>query len=145
TAIENSMLGAAHSAGNPLTAHFNLVHGQAVGLMLPHVVRYNAADPAALRAYADLASTPEIASVDDGLEPACGAVVIRLEQLLNRAGFPRSLAECGVPRSMIPTLAREAAQQWTAGFNPRKTEVDDFVGLYEAAFEPRREGVNRPI
>ena len=31
TAIENSMLGAAHSAANPLTAHYNVVHGQAVG------------------------------------------------------------------------------------------------------------------
>src|SRR5216117_2008671 len=41
TAIENSMLGAAHSAANPLTAHFNLIHGHAVGVMLPHVVRFN--------------------------------------------------------------------------------------------------------
>jgi len=41
-AIENSMLGAAHAAANPLTAHFGIVHGQAVGLMLPHVIRFNA-------------------------------------------------------------------------------------------------------
>ncbi len=41
-AIENSMLGAAHAAANPLTARFGLVHGTAVGLMLPHVVRFNA-------------------------------------------------------------------------------------------------------
>jgi len=34
TAIENSMLGAAHSAANPLTAHYGIVHGQAVGMML---------------------------------------------------------------------------------------------------------------
>ena len=45
TAIENSMLGAAHSAANPLTAHFNVVHGVAVGVMLPHVVRFNARSP----------------------------------------------------------------------------------------------------
>ena len=76
----------------------------------------------------------------DGLEPACDALVSRLEQLLNRAGFPRSLAECGVPRSMVPTLAHEAAQQWTAGINPRKTEVNDFVRLYAAAFGPRPDG-----
>src|SRR5258706_13505935 len=38
-AIENSMLGAAHAAANPLTAHFGIVHGQAVGLILPHVSR----------------------------------------------------------------------------------------------------------
>src|SRR5208283_609997 len=33
-AIENSMLGAAHAAANPLTARYSVVHGQAVGLML---------------------------------------------------------------------------------------------------------------
>jgi alcohol dehydrogenase len=44
-AIEQSMLGAAHSAANPLTAHCGVIHGVAVGLMLPHVVRFNAADP----------------------------------------------------------------------------------------------------
>ncbi len=47
TAIENSMLGAAHSAANPLTAHFGVAHGMAVGMMLPHVVRFNARDPKA--------------------------------------------------------------------------------------------------
>lgn len=137
TAIENSMLGAAHSAANPLTAHFNVIHGQAVGMMLPAVVRFNAADPAALRGYAELASAPEIACVSDGLPSACDALVARLNVLLNKAGMPRSLADCGVQRSMIPMLAQEAAQQWTAGFNPRKVSAEDFVRLYEAAFEPR--------
>ncbi len=42
-AIENSMLGAAHGLANPLTAHYGIPHGQAVGLMLPHVIRFNAA------------------------------------------------------------------------------------------------------
>ena len=139
-AIENSMLGAAHAAANPLTAHFGIAHGHAVGLMLPHVVRFNSADPAALRAYAELASGPEIACVSEGLEKACDALVARLELLLNRGGMPRSLAECGVPRSAIPMLAAEAAKQWTANFNPRKVEVTDFVALYEAAFEPRGAG-----
>jgi alcohol dehydrogenase len=140
TAIENSMLGAAHSAANPLTAHFNIIHGQAVGMMLPHVVRFNSAEPAALRAYAELASAPEIACVSEGLETARDALVARLEALLNQAGMPRSLADCGVPRSMIPTLAQEAAQQWTAGFNPRRVGAEDFVRLYDAAFEPRGDG-----
>ncbi len=43
-AIENSMLGATHGLANPLTAHYGIPHGQAVGLMLPHVIRFNAAE-----------------------------------------------------------------------------------------------------
>ncbi|MHB8521625.1 MAG: iron-containing alcohol dehydrogenase [Limisphaerales bacterium] len=139
-AIENSMLGAVHSAANPLTAHYGIVHGQAVGIMLPHVVRFNAQDPAARRAYAELASAPEIACVSEGLEVALDALVARLESLLNIAGMPRSLAECGVKPTMIPTLAAEAAGQWTAAFNPRKTNVESFIELYESACEPRGDG-----
>lgn len=140
TAIENSMLGAAHAAANPLTAHYGVVHGVAVGVMLPHVVRFNGQDAVARHAYAELASAPEIACVSDGHEPALDALVARLESLLNLAQMPRSLAECGVKRSKIKVLAAEAAKQWTAGFNPRAVGEADFVALYEAAFEPRGDG-----
>ena len=140
TAIENSMLGAAHSAANPLTAHFGVVHGQAVGLMLPHVVRFNAADPATRRAYAELASAPEIACVSEGEDLAVDALIARLNKLLNLAGMPRSLADCGVKHELIPTLSEEASKQWTATFNPRKIGLPDFVRLYETAFEPRSNG-----
>jgi alcohol dehydrogenase len=137
-AIENSMLGAAHAAANPLTAHFGVVHGQAVGMMLPHVVRFNGKDPAALKAYAELASAPEIACVSDGLDEALEALVHWLEVLLNLAEMPRSLADCDVDRAMIPIMAQEAAKQWTATFNPRPVTAADFADLYEAAFQTRR-------
>ena len=136
-AIENSMLGAAHSAANPLTAHYGIPHGQAVGMMLPEVVRFNGKDPQALKAYAQLASAPEIAFVSDGLEEALDALIQHLELLLDMAQMPSSLADCGVQRAMIPTLAAEAARQWTASFNPRHVTAEDFARLFEAAFEPR--------
>jgi alcohol dehydrogenase len=127
-AIENSMLGAAHAAANPLTARFHLAHGQAVGLMLPAVIRFNAADPPTARLYGELSRLDA---------PALAA---KVEWLLNRAGLPRSLADCAVASSSIPRLADEAARQWTAGFNPRPVEEKDFVQLYEAAFQPRGAG-----
>lgn len=121
-AIENSMLGAAHSAANPLTARFNLVHGRAVGLMLPHIVRFNAQDAAVAAHYAEI-------------EPG-GADVIcaRLDEVLRIAGLPRTLREAGVPADALPSLAEAAVQEWTARFNPRDVVAADFVRLYEAAY-----------
>ena len=142
-AIENSMLGAAHAAANPLAAHFDVVHGQAVGVMLPHVVRFNAQEPAARRAYAELASALEIACMSDGEGAAVEALVARLDALLNEAGMARSLADCGAKRTQIKTLATEAAAQWTAGFNPRTVGAKDFVEFYKSAFEPRGHGDGR--
>ncbi len=139
-AIENSMLGAAHAAANPLTAQYGLPHGQAVGMLLPAVVRFNGVAPAARQAYAELASAPEIACVSDGLEAALAALVARLEALLNLAGLPRSLADCGVEPALVPELAAEAAKQWTAHFNPRPLSAADFAALYTAALTPRGDG-----
>jgi alcohol dehydrogenase len=127
-AIENSMLGAAHAAANPLTAHFRIVHGQAVGLMLPWVVRFNAENSDTARLY-------------EALHPGGMARLIsRLDWLLNLAGMPRSLGECGVKSSSISGLAAEAARQWTAGFNPRPVAETDFVRLYQQAFQSRGDG-----
>lgn len=137
TAIENSMLGAAHSVANPLTAHYDIVHGLAVGMMLPHVIRFNAENPTARRAYAELASAPELACVSQGEDYATEVLVRHIESLLDLAQFPRSLAECGLKESDIPTLAEEAASQWTAKFNPRPIAAADFRALYTAALEMR--------
>lgn len=133
TAIENSMLGAAHSAANPLTAHFDIVHGQAVGMMLPHVIRYNATNETERRAYAELASALELACVSDGIDEAVDALIAEMESLLDLAKMPSSLSDCGVQSKDVSMLAAEAAKQWTAQFNPRPIAEADFRELYEAA------------
>jgi alcohol dehydrogenase len=127
-AIENSMLGAAHAAANPLTARFGIPHGQAVGLMLPGVVRANAEDQDTAVLYKTLGA----GSIDH--------LVARLDGLLNLAGIPRSLAECNVKEAAISTMAAEAAQQWTAAYNPRTLTAADFARLYESAFQTRGAG-----
>jgi alcohol dehydrogenase len=127
-AIEHSMLGAAHSLANPLTAAHGVVHGQAVGVMLPHVVRFNG--PACGRAYADLLDDVAIAAAP----PDAGATLADwLTGLLAAARMKTSLAACGVGAPNIPALAAEAARQWTAGFNPRPVTAADLAALYEAA------------
>lgn len=137
TAIENSMLGAAHAAANPLTAHYGIVHGEAVGIMLPGVVRFNAGEAWVQRAYAELASASEIACVSDGPELAVDSLVSQLEALLDEAQIARSLADLGVPQDAVARLSQEAAQQWTARFNPRPIGPADFAALYAGAFQAR--------
>ena len=132
TAIEHSMLGAAHSAANPLTAHYNVVHGQAVGMMLPHVVRFNAVDETIADGYAALVKDTAVASSNGTL--SAEALAQAMEALLDSANLPRALAQCGVEEAQLETLSGEAAQQWTASFNPRDITAADFTGLYQKAF-----------
>ena len=44
-----------------------------------------------------------------------------------------SLASAGIPAADVETLAAAAAEQWTAGFNPRRVTPTDLARLYEAA------------
>jgi len=132
-AIENSMLGAAHSAANPLTAHFGTPHGKAVGLMLPHIVRFNAVDPDAARTYAELAVTAGISSPAEPASVAAENLAAHLERLLDLAGLPRTLKDCGAHNGDIAKLANEASSQWTAQFNPRAVAIADFEQLYARA------------
>jgi alcohol dehydrogenase len=127
-AIENAMLGAAHALANPLTAAHHVVHGQAVGLMLPHVVRFNAASCGS--AYADLLHD---VGIDAAPEAAGDELAAWLSRLLAAANLRTSLSDLGIPAPDGPALAATAATQWTGGFNPRPVGIDDFARLYEAA------------
>lgn len=137
-AIENSMLGAAHSAANPLSAHYDVVHGQGVATMLPLVTAFNGQDPSVRELYKALAVHGELASLDDSSEQALDKLLAQLNQVLELAQFSESLAQQGLNEKDIPTLAKEAEGQWTAQFNPREIKAADFEQLYRQALIGRK-------
>lgn len=130
SAIENSMLGAAHACANPLTARYDITHGIAVALMLPHVVRFNA--PVAGCHYQELMTASGLANGSP--ESSSENLSLRLAGFGTRAGLPQGLRDFQVEPEAFPELALQASKQWTGTFNPRKLGVDDLVGLYESAY-----------
>lgn len=118
TAIENSMLGAAHATANPLTARFDIPHGHAVSLMLPHVIRLNSRNP-------------EAAAIYETFSSYLG------KPLLDWVGETMALA--GLPHlsldtAAIPELVEDATQQWTGRFNPVPLDPKSITALYQGAF-----------
>ncbi len=128
-AIENSMLGACHACANPLTAHYGLTHGIAIGILLPHVIRFNA--PVVGRLYGDLAHEGRLLNGDWSV--ASESLAGQVTELMSLAGLPRTLSACGVSAGILPVLAEEAAQQWTGRFNPRPVTEAELLQLYQAA------------
>jgi alcohol dehydrogenase len=127
-AIEQSMLGAAHACANPLTARYDLPHGQALAIMLPRVVRWNAA--VAGDRYALLLGSPRRRSGDRDGADTLGR---RLEDFVLAGGLAGRLSDVGVEESAIPELAAQAAQQWTGTFNPRPFDAAGAAEVYRAA------------
>ena len=133
-AIENSMLGSTHAMANPVSAHFETVHGIAVGVMLPHVIRWNSAEVAGL--YKNLAVACGWAGPSDSAELAAEALAAGFGKLLQLANMPLTLShavESDISDQLIATLAEEAAQQWTGTFNPRTMDVAAFAEVYRNA------------
>lgn len=119
TAIELSMLGAAHACANPVTARYGTTHGNAIAILLPHVVRWNAA--AAERLYAELFGSSE-------------RLANRLADLAGHGGLPSTLHEEGASHSDLAPLSVEAAEQWTGTFNPRPFDASGALEIYQCAF-----------
>ena len=124
-AIEQSMLGATHACANPLTARYGTVHGVAIALLLPAVVRWNSRSVEAR--YAELA---EVA----GRPRRAVALAALLEELVAAGGFPGRLSAAGVEERDLPALALAASRQWTGTFNPRPFDEAGALEIYTAAF-----------
>ncbi len=131
-AIENSMLGGAHALANPLTANYGIVHGEAVALMLPHVIRHNGrqVDPW----YRELVQSNGLIGPRSDTQSAADALADFVSGVSRRAGLAGTLTECGVRRDQLPVLAAAAAKQWTGKYNPVQLTETDFEQLYETAF-----------
>ena len=116
-AIENSMLGAAHACANPLTARYGITHGVAVGLMLPHVIKFN---------------SQVVGEQYRELHPS--SLYERVCQLKTTAHLPSILRDFEIDEADLPKLVEEAANQWTGRFNPRPVSKIELLKLYESAY-----------
>jgi alcohol dehydrogenase len=132
TAIEHSMLGAAHACANPLTARYGTTHGVAIAVMLAHVVRWNA--PSVGGRYAELLDVAEPGQGRANGVTAGERLASRLEDLARAGGLPRTLRELGASSDHLPDLAADAASQWTGTYNPRPFDAAAALSLYKSAY-----------
>jgi alcohol dehydrogenase class IV len=124
--------GAVHALSYPLGGRFHVAHGVANALLLPHVLRFNAA--VAPQRYAEVALALGLPPAADTVATA-GRGVAFLAQLSRNCGVPQTLSEIKIPRTAIPAMAK-AAMQVTRLLknNLRPVTEADAVAIYEAAF-----------
>lgn len=130
-AIEASMLGGAHAAANPLTAQFGVTHGQAVGVMLPHIIRFNGT--ACDGWYSELLRDfkPELGLLAPG--EATQQLAELITSWVSAAGLATTIQNLGIQPENIQRLATDAVKQWTGSFNPLALTQNDFEKIYECA------------
>jgi acetaldehyde dehydrogenase / alcohol dehydrogenase len=148
-AFANSFLGINHSLAHALGAEFNISHGRANSILLPHVIRYNAAKPnkfmtfpkyehfIADKRYAEISKMLGLpaGTTEEGVKSLIQAVSKLAEEL----EMPMSIADVGISKTdferKIFTLAEQAFDDQDTIANPKQPLVAELADIYRQAFK----------
>lgn len=115
-------LGGAHAMATPL-GELHLHHGTLIGILLPHILRFNKGY--ADTAYADLT---KVMKVPDGVE-----LHAWMRGFVADIGLPTTLSALGVEQALLPAIAEKAAKEHLSATNPRPAGAADYHQLLRDA------------
>lgn len=123
---------AVHALAYPLGGMYNIPHGLANSILLPHVLEFNL--PACELKFARAA---EALGVKDagGARGKAGSLIEMVINISRDIGIPEHLRDIGVPEDTIPEMA-VAAMKVTRLLknNPREVALEDAKSIYKHAY-----------
>ena len=147
-AFSNAFLGVNHSLAHKLGGEFHIPHGRANAVLLPYVIRFNAAKPTkftsfpkyeefrADKKYAEIARYLDLGGTDT--DSQIEALISTIEQLMAKLNMPKSIKECGVDEkeymSKIHALAEKAFEDQCTTANPRYPLISELEEIYRKAY-----------
>ncbi len=148
-AFANAFLGICHSMAHKLGSFHHLPHGVANALMLPHIMRYNAAEvpvkmgtfpqydhPHTLARYAEVATALGITGADDGEK--LENLIAKLEELKERVGIKKTIKEYGIDEAdflaRLDDMVEQAFDDQCTGANPRYPLMSELKQMYLDAY-----------
>ncbi len=150
-AFSNASVGVNHALAHAFGARFRVAHGRANGLMLPHVIAYNASVPTKFmpspnqRAYVAHKKYALIADLlglgGSTVEEKVKNLLAATERLLDQLAMPRSIAELGISKEeferAMPDLVKIAFDDPSWRSNPRMPLMSELVELFWSAYRGR--------
>lgn len=130
-AFSNAILGATHAMSHQVGGLLDAPHGVVNGVLLPHVVRYNAR--ATPERFVALASAAGLRVEGMPGEEAAEVLAEHIRGLADQVGVPRGLRELGVTERDIDTLAGTTLDDACLSTNPRRADRADIETLFRAA------------
>ncbi len=135
-AFSNSMVGAVHAIGHALGGVCHVPHAVAMGILLPHVMRYN-------MERCDYGSLlPELAGMEAALdipanlrgEAALRAVESLEQELAALCGLPLTLRDAKVDKESFARIAGVAVNDGAILVNPRAADEEQVISILNAAY-----------
>jgi acetaldehyde dehydrogenase / alcohol dehydrogenase len=146
-AFSNAFVGTNHALAHAVGARFNLPHGRANGIFLPHLLEYNAGLPTKFMpapGYSSYVAPDKYALlgriVFGGRQPADSRARLfeAVDRLLDTLAMPRTLKDSGVDErefvAALPELAMTAFLDLSNRTNPRMPMLDELTDLLRKGF-----------
>ena len=130
-AFTNAILGATHAMSHQVGGLLDAPHGVVNGVLLPHVIRYNArATPDRFVALAEAAGL-EVGAMPG--EEAAELLAQHVRRLADDVGVPRGLRDLGVTEADVLTMAHTTLDDACLTTNPREADEADVTRLFMGA------------
>ncbi len=148
-AFANAFLGVCHSMAHKLGAFHHLPHGVANALMLPYVLRFNAAEaptkmgtfpqydhPHTLRRYAEVAEALGVSGKNDAEK--LEGLIAKVEELKAKVGIKPSIQAYGIDEqdflARLDEMTEQAFDDQCTGANPRYPLMSEIKQMYLDAY-----------
>lgn len=115
-------LGVTHSLSHQLSAEYDVHHGLANAILLPHTMAFN------LEAARE--KMTRIAFAMGEMSPSPELAIKAVAQLNEKIGLPTTLSKVNVLEDGIPLMARNAMEDWCHLNNPLPCTEEDMKMLY---------------
>ncbi|MDQ0271861.1 iron-containing alcohol dehydrogenase family protein [Cytobacillus purgationiresistens] len=125
-------LGLVHSLSHPMSARYNVPHGLANAILLPHIIEHNLS--ATPQRYADIARMLDPELHFESVNQAAKALIPLVQEFLQSIDIPDSFGylDRGFSEEQIEQLAEDAMNDHgTVHNNPKKAVKEDIVKIYQ--------------
>lgn len=130
-AFSNAILGMVHAMTHPLGGALDMPHGEANAVLLPYVMEYNLIS--SMEKYANIARAFNCQLEGYSLREQANQAVSAVTELARDVGIPTRLSQMGLKQEQIEELSRQAFQDACLITNPRDTDVEDIIKVFQKA------------
>lgn len=131
-AMYNGRVGMVHAMAHPLGGHFNIPHGIANAILLPHCMEFTRIGVPEL--FCRIAEVMDENIKGFPLEDGAKKAIAAVRNLLADLRIPKTLKELGVKRESFEAMAQDAITSGIHLTTPRKVNLEDIKEIYEAAY-----------
>lgn len=134
-AFGSAATGMVHGLAMPLGGLYNIPHGIANAVLLPHVMKFNLV--AATRRFGDIARA--LGESTQGLSERSAAerAIVAVQSLSDDIGIPKYIDELGISRKGISAIAKDGMTNSRQILpNPRDVTYEGLVSILNEAFAP---------